>query len=131
MKYIPFVILILMAFRADNPKKDGECKGISRSIYTDEPYYGHTRLTIEKGRIIKVDFCVRDSDKHVNFDGAYEKYFAGNDLYVQQCRNDWKGIQAYPDSLIKHQDISKVDAISGATWAHNIFSASVKEALKK
>lgn len=130
MHYIPFLILILMAFTADNPKKDGEYKGTSRSIYTDEPYYGHTRLTIEKGRIVKVDFCIRDSDKHVIFDGEYEKYFAGNDLYVQQCRNDWKGIQAYPDSLIKHQDLSKVDAISGATWAYNIFSASVKEALK-
>jgi major membrane immunogen (membrane-anchored lipoprotein) len=120
-----------MAFRADNPKKDGEYKGTSRSIYTDEPYYGHARLIIEKGRIVKVDFCLRDSVRHVNFDGEYEKYFAGNDLYMQQCRNDWKGIQAYPDSLIKHQDISKVDAISGATWAYNIFSASVNEALKK
>ncbi len=120
-----------MAFRADNPKKDGEYKGTSRSIYTEEPYYGHVRLIIEKGTIVSIDFCVRDSAKHVNFDREYEKYFAGNDMYVQQCRNDWKGIQSYPDSLIKHQDISKVDAISGATWAYNIFSASVNEALKK
>ena len=131
MKYIPFMVLMLMAFRADNPKKDGEYNGTSRSIYIEEPFYGHALLTIEKGRIVKVDFCVRDSDKHVTFDGEYEKYYAGNDLYVQQCRNDWKGIQAYPDSLLKYQDLSKVDAISGATWAYNIFSASVKEALNK
>jgi major membrane immunogen (membrane-anchored lipoprotein) len=124
-----FFILTLMAFSGDGPYNDGIYHGISRAIYVDEPYYGFSRIAIENGKIIKVDFIVRDSAKHENFDDKYERYFADNDEYVQQCRNDWKGIKSYPDSLIKYQDINKVDVISGATWSYNIFKASAKEAL--
>ena len=83
------------------------------------------------GKITRVEFSVRDSSKHEYFSGEYEKYYAGNDLYMQQCRNDWKGIRSYPDSLLKYQDINKVDAISGATWSYNIFRATAQEAMKK
>lgn len=123
------MILLLFAFSGDSPLKDGYYTGSSRAGYTDEPYYGYSKIMIENGEIAKVVFFIRDSAKHEYFDNKYEKYFAGNDLYVQQCRNDWKGIQSYPDSLIKYQDINKVDVISGATWSYNIFKASVQEAL--
>ena len=126
---LAFVVLLLFAFSADGPYKDGNYNGISRAIYTEEPYYGNAKITIENGKIIKVEFVVRDSAKHEYFDDKYEKYFAGNDEYIRQCRNDWKGINSYPDSLIKYQDIEKLDAISGATWSFNIFKASVEEAL--
>jgi major membrane immunogen (membrane-anchored lipoprotein) len=126
-----FMVLALAAFTSDGPFKEGSFSGISRAIYTNEPYYGLTTITIENGQIAKVEFFVRDSAKHEYFDNTYEKYFAGNDEYVRQCRNDWKGIQSYPDSLLKHQDLSMVDAISGATWSYNIFKASAKEALLK
>jgi major membrane immunogen (membrane-anchored lipoprotein) len=126
-----FMVLALAAFTSDGPFKDGNFSGISRAFYTNEPFYGQTTITIENGQIAKVEFFVRDSAKHEYFDNQYEKYFAGNDEYVRQCRNDWKGIQSYPDSLLKHQDLSKVDAISGATWSYNIFKASAKEALSK
>jgi len=128
---LPFLVLMLAAFSNNGFFKDGNYSGSSRAIYTEEPYYGHSRIVIKEGRITKVDFFIRDSAKHELFDEKYEKYFAGNDLYIQQCRNDWKGIQSYPDSLLKHQDISKVDVISGATWSYNIFQASVKEALNQ
>jgi major membrane immunogen (membrane-anchored lipoprotein) len=126
-----FGVLLLAAFSGNGPYKDGNYIGTSRAIYTDEPYYGNTRIIVENEQIIKVEFFVRDSAKHEYFDDKYEKYFAGNDLYIQQCRNDWKGIQSYPDSLLKYQDLNKVDAISGATWSYNIFKASAKEALGK
>jgi major membrane immunogen (membrane-anchored lipoprotein) len=122
-------IFLLGAISGDVPYKDGHYKGTSRAQYLDEEYYGHAHIVVENGKIIQIDFLIRDSAKRVNFDEKYEKYFAGNDLYVQQCRNDWKGIQSYPDSLLKHQDPDMVDAISGATWSYNIFKASVKEAL--
>jgi major membrane immunogen (membrane-anchored lipoprotein) len=109
--------------------KDGTYKGISRSVYTDEPYYGHSRITIEDGRIASLEFFVRDSAKQEFFNEKYEKYFAGNDLYIRQCRNDWKGIRSYPDSLLKYQNLEKVDVITGATWSYNLFKASVKDAL--
>jgi major membrane immunogen (membrane-anchored lipoprotein) len=124
-----FVALTLVAFTGYQLYKDGSYSGISRSVYTDEPYYGNSKIVIENGKIIRVQFFVRDSAKHENVDDKYEKYFAGNDEYIKQCRNDWKGIQSYPDSLIKFQDLSKVDAISGATWSYNIFKASSQEAL--
>jgi major membrane immunogen (membrane-anchored lipoprotein) len=123
------VVLALVAFSADGPYKDGYYNGTSRAIYTDEPYYGNAKVTIENGNIVKVEFFVRDSLKHEYFNDKYEKYFAGNDEYIRQCRNDWKGIQSYPDSLLKYQEIDKLDAISGATWSFNLFKASAQEAL--
>ena len=124
-----FAIVLFLAFSVKKPYKDGNYSGASRATYTSEPYYGHTEIAIENGKIIKVEFSITDSSKHEYFDAKYEKYFEGNDEYIQQCRNDWKGVQSYPDSLLKHQDINKVEAISGATWSFNIFKASVKEAL--
>ena len=124
-----FIALMIFIFSGDGPLKNGNYSGVSRAIYLDEPYYGHARIAIHNGKITKIRFFVRDSAKHEYVDDSYEKYFAGNDEYIQQCRNDWKGIQSYPDSLLKHQDLEKVDVISGATWSYNLFRASVKEAL--
>jgi major membrane immunogen (membrane-anchored lipoprotein) len=124
-----FILLMLVAFSGDGPYKDGNYTGTSRAIYTNEPYYGYSKIAIKNGKIIKVEFFVRDSSRHEYFDDKYEKYFAGNNVYIQQCRNDWKGIQSYPDSLLKYQDLDKVDVISGATWSYNIFKASTQEAL--
>ena len=109
---------------------DGQYLGQSRHTYTDEPYWGNIRVTIDKGIITRINFMIRDSNLHETFNGNYEKHFEGNALYLQQCRNDWNGVQAYPKKLIETQDINRVDAMSGATWSNNIFKASVKEALK-
>jgi major membrane immunogen (membrane-anchored lipoprotein) len=122
--------VILLAFAGGGTLKDGQFDGTSRSVYINEPLYGSTRITIENGKITRVAFAIRDSSKHEFFNSEYEKYMEGNKLYIQQCRNDWKGVLSYPDSLLKYQDIDKVDAISGATWSYNIFKASVKKALK-
>jgi len=110
--------------------KDGIYVGTSRAKYIYEPYWGKVRLTIKNGRFTDIFFSIRDSNLHEYFDGKYEKHFEGNPEYIQQSRNDWKGVQAYPVKLSDKQDINKLDAISGATWSYNIFKASVKEALK-
>jgi major membrane immunogen (membrane-anchored lipoprotein) len=122
-------VFSLLSFTTGQSLKDGIYKGVSRSIYTDEPYYAHSEIKIGNGKISSIRFFVRDSAKHEYFDDEYEKYFAGNDLYIRQCRNDWKGIRSYPDSLMKYHDLSKVDIISGATWSYNMFMDSVREAL--
>jgi major membrane immunogen (membrane-anchored lipoprotein) len=67
---------------------------------------------------------------HEPFDGKYEKHFEGNPEYIQQSRNDWKGVQTYPGILAGKRSIKNVDVISGATWSFNIFSATVVDALK-
>ncbi len=108
---------------------DGNYSGQSRFMYTEEPYWGSVSFTLKNGQFDGIKFFIRDSNLHEQFDGNYEKHFQGNELYIQQCRNDWKGVQAYPGKLIETQDIEKIDAISGATWSFNIFIASVKDAL--
>ncbi len=108
---------------------DGVYEGASRYSYTDEPYWGKVQLTVKNGFFIGIRFLIRDSNLHETFDGAYEKHFEGNPLYIGQSRNDWNGVQAYPKKMMEKQDIRKVDVISGATWSYNIFRASVEDAL--
>jgi major membrane immunogen (membrane-anchored lipoprotein) len=110
---------------------DGTYLGQSRASYTDEPYWGIVSIVIEKGIITGVDFIVRDSAVHETFNTGYEKYFDGNALYLQQFRNDWKGIQTYPSMLKEKKDLKKIDCITGATWSCNVFKAAAEEALKK
>lgn len=111
--------------------KDGIYEGKSQSEYTAEPYWGIVRITVEKGLFAGIDFLIRDSSLHETFDEKYEIHFKDIPEYVEQCRNDWKGVQAYPVKLKLAQDVDKVDAMSGATWSYNIFKASAKEALKE
>ena len=110
--------------------KDGTYEGQSRAKYVYEPFWGSARFTIKSGIFTDINFFIRDSSLHETFDGKYEKHFEGNPGYIQQSRNDWKGVQTYPEKLSGKQDINKIDAISGATWSYNIFKASVNEALK-
>jgi major membrane immunogen (membrane-anchored lipoprotein) len=110
--------------------KDGGYEGKSRAKYIYEPFWGCVHFTLKNGQFFDIIFVIRDSSHHETFDGKYEKHFEGNPVYIQQSRNDWKGVQTYPRKLSEIQDINKLDAISGATWSYNIFRASVNEALK-
>jgi len=111
--------------------KDGVYDGQSRDGYIDEPYWGKVRITIKDGMFAGIKFMIRDSNLHETFTKKYKKHYKGNPEYIQQVRKDSKGVQIYPKILLKTQDISKTDAVSGATWSYNIFRASAEEALKK
>jgi major membrane immunogen (membrane-anchored lipoprotein) len=110
--------------------QDGTYEGVSQAKYKYEPYWGSVHFTLKNGVFTDINFVIRDSSLHETFNAEYEKHFEGNADYIQQSRNDWKGVQTYPKKLSEKQDINKTDAISGATWSYNIFCASVKEALK-
>jgi uncharacterized protein with FMN-binding domain len=110
--------------------KDGTYEGKSRAKYIYEHFWGSVQLTLKNGIFTDIRFVIRDSNLHETFNENYEKHFAGNEEYIQQSRNDWKGVQAYPKKLEGKPDTDKIDAISGASWSYNIFRASVKEALK-
>lgn len=125
------ILSVVLIYASNNKYRDGNYIGVSKSRYTREELYGISKLNIEKGVITKVDFKIVDSANHVVFDGSYEKRFAGNDEYIQQCRENWAAMEKFPENLIKSQDIDKVDGITGATWAYNMFKASTKEALSK
>jgi len=111
--------------------QDGTFSGKSQDTYTDEPYWGFVTINLKNGSITGVSFSIKDTALNEKFDSLYEKHFEGNEVYIQQCRNDWKGVQIYPEKLMKVQEIDKLDAISGATWSYNIFKASVKDALNR
>jgi major membrane immunogen (membrane-anchored lipoprotein) len=128
---IVLISLLIYSLRsAGGPYKDGVYEGRSHAIYSYEPYVGVVKLTVKDGWITEVDFKIVDTVKNELFDSNYERYMNGNELYIQQCRNDWKGVQAYPGVLLKNQELDKVDAVSGATWSYNMFSYSVRIALK-
>jgi uncharacterized protein len=110
--------------------RDGFYVGSSRGYYTDEPYWGISRIEIEDGLFSEISFMIRDSSLHEIFNEHYEKHFEGNPEYIKQSRNDWAGVKAYPKRLAEVQDTNKLDAISGATWSYNIFRASVSDALR-
>ncbi|MGA2405814.1 MAG: FMN-binding protein [Bacteroidales bacterium] len=110
--------------------KDGIYEGISRAKYVNEPYWGSVHLTLKNDLFTEISFVIRDSNLHETFDENYEKHFEGNPVYIQQSRNDWKGVQTYLKELKRTQDIDKINAISGATWSFNIFRASVNKALE-
>jgi major membrane immunogen (membrane-anchored lipoprotein) len=110
--------------------KDGIYEGISRARYKFEPFWGCVHFTLKNGLFTDINFIIRDSSLHETFNAEYEKHFEGNAEYIQQSRNDWKGVQTYPKKLSEKQDINKIDAISGATWSYNIFRASVTQALE-
>lgn len=138
MRFIALSILLLCSFASvgTNPAKtkynvDGIYEGESRSIYTDENYWGVAKVTIKKGEIINLSFSIIDKTNGEVFDQKYERHYAGNDKYIEQCRNDLKGAEAYTKKFKKEKQLSKVDAISGATWAHNLFTEAVKIALDK
>jgi major membrane immunogen (membrane-anchored lipoprotein) len=60
------------------------------------------------------------------FDESYEEVFTGNDLYMQQSRDDWTGSRGYSDALIEKQDVEEVDAVSNATWTNRKFKEFVR-----
>jgi major membrane immunogen (membrane-anchored lipoprotein) len=110
--------------------RNGKFIGESRSIYTDESYYGITTITIQNGVVTNVEFKVLDKAKNEVFDEKYENHYKDIPEYIQQCRNDWQGVQTYPKRFLNVQDINKVDAITGATWSFNLFRASLEVSLE-
>jgi major membrane immunogen (membrane-anchored lipoprotein) len=111
--------------------KDGIYTGESQSRYTSEPYWGQATLEIKNDKIVKLTFQIVDKDKNEIFGPNYEQHFKDNPEYMQQCRNDLKGIKAYTEKFNQSKKLEQVDAITGATWSYNIFRDAIKVALEK
>ena len=123
--------LSLGAFCQTNTLNNGTYEGRSCSIYGNEPYKGVTIITIKNGKIQQVTFNILDTLKNELFDKNYSSHFPAEPLYQKQCIEDWKGVLLYPAQLLKKQDIRSVDAVTGATWSHNLFVSSATIALNK
>jgi len=133
-KKIILAALFISCFGAvcqTNTLKNGTYEGRSSSIYGNEPYKGVTIITIKNGKIQQVTFNILDTLKNELFDKNYSSHFPTEPLYQKQCIEDWKGVLLYPVQLLKRQDLRSVDAVTGATWSHNLFVSSAKIALTK
>jgi major membrane immunogen (membrane-anchored lipoprotein) len=116
------------------PTFDGKYKDGSYT-YTGpkdgEGYYVKASLIVKDTAIQSMDFQIIDSTGRV-FDDKYEEIYAGNDMYIQQCRDNMKGIKAFLPQLLKVQNPDKVvDTVSGATWAYNRFEEAAKALLSQ
>ncbi|HPB05779.1 MAG TPA: FMN-binding protein [Prolixibacteraceae bacterium] len=125
------LLISLMLFSCNSANQSTRVvEGKSQSVYTNEPFVGMVTLTYHKEKLASVDFQIVDTLHNEVFGSDYEKHYPDNEEYRMQCRNDWQGVLSYPAQLVRKQDIGAVDAISGATWSYNLFSAAVKNALK-
>ncbi|NLU40187.1 MAG: FMN-binding protein [Bacteroidales bacterium] len=125
------LLISLMLFSCNSANQSTRVvEGKSQSVYTNEPFVGMVILTYHKEKLASVDFQIVDTLHNEVFGSDYEKHYPDNEEYRMQCRNDWQGVLSYPAQLVRKQDIGAVDAISGATWSYNLFSAAVKNALK-
>ena len=133
-KNVVLLVLLVFSFRVfcqTNSLINGVYEGRSCSIYSNEPYKGVTIINIKKGKIQHVTFNILDTLKNELFDKNYSSHFPTEPLYQKQCVEDWKGVLLYPAQLLKKQDLKRVDAVTGATWSHNLFVSSAGIALNK
>jgi len=138
MKKLRVLVLISLAIALSSGTmsvkkqyKDGTYTGESQSKYKGEPYWGQATLEIKNDKIVKLTFQIIDKDKNEVFGPDYEQHFKDNPEYIQQCRNDLKGIKAYTEKFNQSKKLEQVDAITGATWSYNIFRDAIKVALEK
>jgi major membrane immunogen (membrane-anchored lipoprotein) len=111
--------------------KDGVYKGESQSKYASEPYWGQVSLEIKNDTVKLLSFQIIDKKINEVFGSDYEQHFKDNAVYVDQCRNEIKGIKVYTEAFFKNKKIEKVDAITGATWSYNIFRDALNVTLEK
>lgn len=116
------------AATASGAYEDGTYDYVSNN--DGEGYFVKGALTISGGKISNAEWAIYDANRaNKVFDKDYETVFAGNDTYIQQCRDNLKGMEGYSQALIDGQSIDAVDAVTGATWAYNKFSEFVAGAL--
>lgn len=128
------IILGLIITTASTPVKqfrDGVYKGESRSKYTHEPYWGQVKLKIKNDKVSWLKFKIVDKEKHEVFGPKYERHFKYTPRYIMQCRSELKGIEIYTEVFSKRKDIEQVDAITGATWSHDLFKSTFHTTLEK
>lgn len=111
--------------------RDGVYTGESQSKYTAEPYWGQVTVEIKNDKVSLLGFQILDKEKNEVFGPDYERHFKDYPQYVDQCRNEVKAIKAYREAFLKTGKIEQVDAITGATWSHNLFKGALKAALEK
>jgi len=133
MTILAIIVILFSATASTQAKqfKDGIYKGESRSKYTHEPYWGQVKLKIKNDKVVWLRFRIIDKEKHEVFGPKYERHFKYTPRYIMQCRNELQGIKIYTEVFSKSKDIEQVDAITGATWSHNLLKSTFYITLEK
>jgi major membrane immunogen (membrane-anchored lipoprotein) len=108
--------------------KNGVYEGKTKK--DSEGYNASASIEVKQGLIAAVEWSIYDNNLKRYFDATYEQLYAGNPIYIQQCRDNMKGMVTFGPRLIQTQCIDSVEAITGATWCHRKFKEVVKIALK-
>jgi major membrane immunogen (membrane-anchored lipoprotein) len=108
--------------------KNGVYKGATKK--DSEGYNASASIEVKQGFISTVLWSIYDNNLKRYFDSTYEQVYIGNPTYIQQCRDNMKGMAAYGPKLIQTQSIDSVDVITGATWTCWKFKEVVQIALK-
>jgi major membrane immunogen (membrane-anchored lipoprotein) len=122
-----------MMFYRKEPEMTGVYKNGSYEGKTAKDYEGYNALAlieVKKGFINSVVWKIYDNNLKRYFDATYEQVYAGNPVYIQQCKDNMKGMVAFGPRLMQTQSIDSVEAITGATWCYRKFKEVVKIALK-
>jgi major membrane immunogen (membrane-anchored lipoprotein) len=115
------------------PEKTGAYKNGLYEGKTARDYEGYDALAsieVKQGFIAAVAWSIYDNNLKRYFDASYEQVYAGNPVYIQQCRDNMKGMVTYGPELIQTQSIDSVEAITHATWCYWKFKEVVKITLK-
>lgn len=112
-----------------------EPKGLKDGVYTgeyeakgDHPSTMKVTIEIKGEKITKVEAVEYDENGKPK-DENYAKG-AGDQVY-QLAQKAVAGMKTYPTQLLEKQDLTKVDAVSGATVSHKSFQEAVRDALRK
>ncbi len=95
-----------------------------------EGYSTTAAVSVTANRIVVVNWSIYDERNKRYFDDTYEEVFTGNPVYIQQCRDDRRGMAIYAERLIETQELDSVDCVTHATWTWNKFKTVTGKALK-
>lgn len=115
-----------LASATSGPYKDGAYQYCGKDDV--EGYHVEASMAVDNGRIESMEWKIVDDNRKRVFDETYEEVY-GLKLYIQQCRDNWSGMQSFVPALLEKQDPEEVDAVSGATWAYKKFEEAAKALL--
>ncbi|MDR0636659.1 MAG: FMN-binding protein [Treponema sp.] len=132
-KYMRLVGLLALALLAGCGKggyKDGVYSG--QSSADDTGAWGEVSVTITGGRVSDCQFITRQKDGTIKGEdyGKVNGAISNQDFY-NKAQLAVRAMEEYARSYRTSGDLSKVDAISGATIAFNQFNEAVELALEQ
>jgi major membrane immunogen (membrane-anchored lipoprotein) len=134
MKTKKILILGLVCFFAlmscgKTEYRDGVYTGTSRP--DESGAYGSIRITVSGGKISDCDFITIQKDGSIKDEdyGKINGEISNVDFY-NKAQLAVRAMEQYALDFVEKQDLNKIDAVSGATIAHDQFIEAADKALE-